>query len=430
MVISSLLKLKNSIVFKNFFALSILQGTNFLIPLILMPYLNQTIGIDKFGVVTLIQVVMLFLGILTDYGFNLSATREISIHKNEPIKINEIFSTVMCTKLILCAFSFILLLLLLFIFPSLQKDFLAYLLGFLIVLGQTLLPVWFFQGFQQMEFITYLNLISKIIFTSLIFIFVQNPNDYPFVLIFIGLGNVASGLLGILIVLKKFKINFIFSKKICLGIFFELKEGWNLFVGNFSISINNNSNILILSFFVNELTLGYYINAEKIVFAAWQILGIFSQAIYPKICNLATVSMDKIFKFYRLVFIPFIVLVFLGCIILYLYANEIIQIFVKKTESPSVPLLRILSFLPFIVGLNIPAYQILLAYNFKKLTMLVFLGGIIVSLISNFVLSYYLGTSGTCISLLLTQFYITSVLYIFLFFNLKVINKHEMQYLL
>ena len=93
-------------VYKNFVFLAALQATNFLLPLVTLPYLLRVIGTEKFGVVTYIQAFMLFFYVITDYGFNVSATRSVALHKQDKEYLSNLFSEVTVAKLLLCAFSF------------------------------------------------------------------------------------------------------------------------------------------------------------------------------------------------------------------------------------------------------------------------------------------------------------------------------------
>jgi polysaccharide transporter, PST family len=399
-------------VINNFIALGLLQGTNFLIPLIIMPYLTSTIGINGFGLVSFVQVVMIYLSTFTDYGFNVSATREISINKNNKEKINEIFSNVISTKILLSLVAGVILFVLVLFIPKFNDESYAFLLGFSIVLGQTLLPVWFFQGIEQMKYITYLNVVSKVLFTVLIFVFVKLSSDYPLVLIFIGFGNLISGLMGIGLVLYKHKVTYKLPR--FSSIKTEIFSGWSLFVANFSIVAYINSNLFILGFFANNTVVGYYSIAEKIVMAMRQPLAIFSQAIYPQICKLATEGHQKILLFFKQLYLPFILLFFTISILVFVYAESIIYILSKEQNNEVTTLLKLLCFVPFVVGLNIPAYQTLLAYNYKKSYTIILTIGSALNILLNLLLAPKIGAIGTAYSVIITEVFITIGLHLIL----------------
>jgi len=153
------------------------------------------------------------------------------------------------------------------------------------VLGQTMFPTWFFQGVENMKFITMLNLLAKLIFTISIFIFVKKQMHYFLVPLLNSLGFITAGIISLYIVFKNFKINFTIPTK--QQIIHQLKEGWHIFVSTVAISLYSTSRVFIVGIFTNNIITGYYAMAEKLmnIFQTFPLLS-FLQTVYPRLSEI------------------------------------------------------------------------------------------------------------------------------------------------
>ena len=158
---------EKKIVFNNFLSLTMLQGANYILPLLILPYLVRVLGAEKFGLVMFAQSFATFLMVFVDFGFNISGTREISLNRTNKGKISEIFISIIIIKIILILAAFGFLYFAVTFIDRFSIDPYVYLLSFGVVIGQALFPVWFFQGIEKMQFVTLINILSKTIFTIL-----------------------------------------------------------------------------------------------------------------------------------------------------------------------------------------------------------------------------------------------------------------------
>ena len=267
----------------NFFSLATLQGLNYILPLLTLPYLVRVLGAEKFGLLAFATAIVGYFIVLTDYGFNFTATREISLNKDNKEKLNEIFSSVMIIKTVLFFISLTILTLLIIFFQKFNVDPWLYYLTFGTVLGQILFPVWFFQGVEQMRYITIINIVSKVFFTIAIFVLVKHSSDYLMVPFLTSLGAIFAGIYSLILICKNFKIQFKFQKINVLSNY--LKGGSNLFFTSALSNLLTSSGTVILSFVSTNTVVGYYSAAEKLFRA---IVGLFTpitQALYPISCR-------------------------------------------------------------------------------------------------------------------------------------------------
>ena len=195
-------KLKSPMVV-NFISLVLLQGVNYLLPLLSFPYLFRVLGVEKWGLVTFGYALMQYFVMFTDFGFNLSATKYISQHRDNLKRINDYLNSAMTGRFLLCAISFLILLILVTGFDKFRADALFYLLYFGIIIGNVFFPMWFFQGMENMKYITVFNMIAKSLSFIPFFIFVRQPDDYILVPVCYSFGFLLAGLVSIYIVYMK-----------------------------------------------------------------------------------------------------------------------------------------------------------------------------------------------------------------------------------
>lgn len=333
----------------NFFSLSILQGANYILPLITLPYLLRVLGVEYFGLLTFATATVTYFQILTDYGFNLTAAREISINRENKEKVIEIFSSVMTIKVILMFVSFFLLFILVFGFEKFRLDSLVYFLTFGTVIGQVLFPVWFFQGMERMKYITYLNILSKLIFTVAIFIFVQEQRDYYLVPLLTSIGYLVAGIWSLFLIKKEFYISFRFQNSVVIKHY--LVDGWHVFVSRFYVSLYTTTNVLLLGLFTNNTTVGYYSIAEKIVVAIGGLFEPANQTIYPYLARKYKENFTQFVQLLKKISIIFLSISLSFVIVSQIFKTEIVYLItgeynVEVIALLSVFLIRILTF-PF-----------------------------------------------------------------------------------
>ena len=141
-------------VFANFGYLSLLQIAGYVFPLITMPYLARVIGADGFGKIAFASAIVIWVQTISDWGFNMTATRDVAQNRDNKEKVSRIFSNVLWARCLLTIFSGLLLLLAVSIIPYFRSNADIIWITFLLVPGYILFPDWFFQAIEKMKYTT------------------------------------------------------------------------------------------------------------------------------------------------------------------------------------------------------------------------------------------------------------------------------------
>lgn len=180
-IVNSVIKIirdDHASVMKNFFSLTFLKGLEYLVPLILVPYLVRSLGLERYGIVqTAVSFMYIFL-VVTNFGFNYSAAREISIYRNDKERASQIAGAIVLLKSILMCASFILMLLIAYSLPTLKAELGLIIITFGFIVGDVLFPVWLYQGYEKMYYLSRFQIIARIVLFIGVLSLVHKPDDY------------------------------------------------------------------------------------------------------------------------------------------------------------------------------------------------------------------------------------------------------------
>jgi len=406
-------KKKNKVLIQNFSSLTILQVSQYVFPLITFPYLVRVLSPEGYGLVAFANAFVNYFTVLTDYGFNLSATKDISINRENNVKIKQIFSSVLTVRLILFVLSIVIVIPIVFTFSKFHKDLEIYLISFMAVLGTTIFPVWFFQGVEKMKFITIISVLVKILWVVSVFLFVTHKNDLVNLVILNSASSILIGIISLAVIKIKFNVSFSFPDSECIKK--QFIEGWHYFLSTASISLYTTSTTFILGLFASDATVGYFSAADKIRYAVQNIMGTASRTVFPHIAMEFKKSYESGISFIRKFSISLGGFMLVVSILLFIFAKQIVLIVLGPEYAESIILLRIISFLPLVIFLsNVAGIQTMLNLGYKKeFAKIIFISAIFSIMMSIILVPVFLAI-GTAITVLLTEILVTSQMILFL----------------
>jgi len=382
------------------------QAGSYLLPLVNIPYLLRVIGPEHYGLIAFSQAVMMYFVTLNDYGFNLSATRELAVRRDDPVLRSELYSAVMTIKCSFCVLSFLILCALVHFVPKFHGNGPIFFASFGIVVGTMLFPQWFFQGIEKMYWISAVNLIANLAFTAGIYLLVRHSSDYLIAAIVQAGGKLVAGILGLIIL---FSTEHVQLSVPTLGqLRHRLSDGWHLFMSSAAATFYTSSNAVVLGFVCGMTQVGYFSAAYKIFAAGQMLVSPMCQAIYPHVCSLAHRSRQLAVDYLRKAMIVIGGLTFLGGFLILVLAVPIVRIAMGPKYMASVPVLEFMALTPFACAINnIYGTQGMLNFGMKPQYSRIIVLSAIFSNIILVPLCYWFKAPGAAASALITETVVT-----------------------
>lgn len=338
----------NRQVLKNMTWLTVLQFANYLIPLLIIPYIVRVLGVEIFGKVTYAQNIISYFTLTVNFGFDYSATREIAINKADTSAREQIFWSVLKQKTILLLLSFLGLLILYFSFSRVNDDFTLYLFVFLMNVGVVLFPTWFFQGMEEMGKMAICNVLIKGGGLMLTLFLVKSSADYLAYPLLTSLAYIVFGTGTIIYVIKHYDIQYTKSDKTVNKNLFS--KSLPIFLNNLFVSGYTIANLTMLGFYVSDKNLGYYSGAFKIIMAILMLTSTpINMSMYPTISRKFAESKQIGISYFKKSIFNLTLISILISLITFIASPVLVRLLLGKEFESSLSLLRIFSILPFLV---------------------------------------------------------------------------------
>lgn len=381
-------------VFANFGYLSLLQVAGYVFPLISMPYLARVIGADGFGKIAFASAIVVWIQTISDWGFNLTATRDVAQNRDNKELVSRIISNVLWARSILTLLSGIILLAVVLLVPYLRENADIILVTFLLVPGYILFPEWFFQAIEKMKYTTFFNLFLKLVFTVAVFVFIHKREDYLIQPLLTTIGYLLCGFGALYLIFKKW--GYTLYKPQWSEIFKTIRNSTDVFINNLMPNLYNSFSVMLLGFFGGSTANGIYDGGNRFPVIFYQFQSVLSRAFYPFLSR----RPDK-HSFYAKLNI---VSALIGAVFLILLSPLVIKIMLGDEFEKSVVVMQILSFSVVFLAMDYTYGTNFLIINHKEkpLRNLTFVSSIIGMSVA-IPLVYYFSYMGAAITVLLCR---------------------------
>ena len=346
-------------ILKNASWLSVFEIMRMAMPFIALPYLIGTVGGENYGTVVFVQSIIACFALLINFGLDTSAVRDVAVFRNEKKQLDKIVSSVIIIKSFFTCVSFILLNCVLMIVPKMNVLSTVYYFAFIACISDILLPVWYFQGKEEMKKLTIVRFFSITFYTISIFVCIKKTEDYPYIALLQSFSLLLSAIISCYFVFVKDKIRlyippFAFMKKM-------FRESSPFFMSRVSLTVNAYMAKIMSGFFFSGTVVTAFDVAQKIINGGMMPVQMFNQALYPNMSN----SQDK--KMLRRCF--GITTVITSCVSLCIFfISDFAVHLLSKGQSPeTVGILRILCLYLFFAGFSVfMGTSSLVAFGYQK----------------------------------------------------------------
>lgn len=406
----------NKRIFSNFSYLAILEIFGLVAPLITYPYLVKVLGQELYGWVITAQITASYATILIDFGFRRVSAKYVAAAKDNHPELSRVVSTVVILRVILWLITLIFYAGIVYLIPSYRHQWLLFILSYGLTISAALLPDFYFQGIEQMKYITLINVFTRLVFISATFIVITSPPKYVYVPLLWSVGYLLGGLYSLYVVFGKHKLKLI--RPTLSDYRYHLKETTPIFLSDVMLNVKDKFNYNLMGSMLGMSNVVIYDIGTKINNLLAKPTWTLSAAIFPSMSRNPSVKKTK-----QILLFLFIASIFMVAIA-YTFLPQIVKFFIHE-DIDMLPL-RIYLLVPVFTGLSfyIPS-GVFVVFSRNKYVLYSTLFSTVSYLLLLFIMwiSGYLNSVMNFILLTVTSYFVEALFRLFL--SARIFNDHN-----
>lgn len=348
---------------KNFFYNAILTLSGYIFPLMVYPYVSRILGVENMGACNFVDSIVEYFTILSMMGMNTVGIREIAKCKGNRAELDKTFSELFSLNTITTLLAVSVLTVAVFTVPKFQAYRELMYIGIGKLFFNYMLINWFFQGLEDFKYITARYIVVKMMFVASVFLLVHTKEDVVIYYLLVALTWAVNGVINFFYARRFITFRFtIRIRKTIVYSFFIMGIYWLM------NSMYTTFNVAFLGFATNDVEVGLFTTANKLVVIIMALFTALTQVLIPKMSkqisegsiDVARQLINTSENLLGLFSIPMIIFVFV-------MSPELIYVMSGSGYEGAIIPLRIMSVLFILMGYNqILVLQILLPMGKDK----------------------------------------------------------------
>lgn len=274
--------------YRNLAHLFLWQGSSYLVPLIVTPYLARTLGVAGFGAFALTLSVTGFAMLTTSWGFDVTAAQQVARAADDPARLRALFWHTLLARGMLGLATLVALAAVTATVPMLRAIWPAILGGSLIVVSTALSANWLLQGLQAMRGFAVSALIGRLAIVPLLLLFVHGPQHVARAAAIQNGSAILSALVSLVVARRLVPLGRPIVDAAAAAR--EIARGFHYFVSTVSVSVYAQLGAVLVGLSAGTAQAGLLTGAMRIMQAFTQLVAPINMTMFPRINRLTVVD--------------------------------------------------------------------------------------------------------------------------------------------